>query len=426
MPAAARPAASVLLVRPAPVGTGCEVFVLHRSATMAFAAGMVAFPGGAREPGDADARACAVRELAEETGVRVAPAELVAWDRWITPETLPIRYDTEFFLATMPTDQTARCVTPEADHGEWVAPYVALAEIAAGRWRAFPPTRALLTSLSDVASTAELADLGRHRGVRHLLAPNPGPMTLSGTNTWLVPTGTGLVVIDPGPCDNDHLQGILGLASDLERRIELIVLTHRHHDHVDLAPALADATGAAIRAADPTLCRDAGPLADGESLPGGLTVVATPGHTDDSICLLHPGQRVLFTGDTVLGQGSSVIMYGDGSVTDSLASLARLVALTEQHQVDRILPGHGPEVLAPQARLRHDLAHRHERIAQVRSALDRGLATVTAVTEQVHAGLDPRLVPAARTSIAAHLAHLDALSAEDPWLAAPAAEQENS
>lgn len=405
----------MLLVRPA--GGGIEVYVLHRAASMAFAGGMVAFPGGGREPGDADARACAVRELAEETGVRVVPEDLLWWSRWITPEGRPRRYDTDFFVAVLPDGQDPACLTGEADSGEWVRPADALVAITEGRWIAMPPTRAQLADLATIDDLAALPSLARARGVRSVLAPNPGPMTLTGTNTWLVPSADGMVVIDPGPAEIDHLQGILDTVAATGRTVELVVLTHRHHDHVDLAEDLALRTGAPIRAVDPLLCRGAAPVGDGEELPGGLTVIATPGHTDDSICLLNNAERALFTGDTVLGTGSSVIMYGDGSVTDSLTSLARLVRITEEHHVDRILPGHGPEVLDPTARLRHDLAHRQERIAQVRSALSCGLATVGEVTDHVHAGLDPRLAGAARTSIAAHLDHLGALSADDPWLA---------
>lgn len=234
-----------------------------------------------------------------------------------------------------------------------------------------------------------------------LIADNPGPMTLTGTNTWLVLGDVGSVVVDPGPELIAHRDAILAAGP-----VELIVLTHRHLDHSDLAAELSSRTRAPVRAADATLCRWADPLRAGDRLPGGLEVIATPGHTDDSVCLLHREDHAILTGDTVLGQGSSVIGYGEGNVTDSLASLERLAGLIAQHHVERLLPGHGPVITDPAGRLAHDLAHRRDRIAQVARAVNHGIVDVAAVTEAVHDGLDPRLLPAARSSIAAHLEHL--------------------
>ena len=258
--------------------------------------------------------------------------------------------------------------------------------------------------------------------IERVRADNPGPMTLTGTNTWLVAGPTGTVVADPGPDLPEHLERILAAAGT----IGAIVLTHRHHDHSDLAGPLATRTAAPVLAADAQLCRGASPsdprarrgaLAAGAQLPGGLRVLTTPGHTDDSICLWHPASRSLLTGDTVLGQGSSVIAYPEGEVAASLASLTALVDFAEQHDVQQLLPGHGEVVTEPVVRLRHDLAHRHERIDQVKAAVATGHRTVAEVTAVVHAGLDERLVGAARASIAAHLAHLEALDDTDPWLA---------
>ncbi|MFW6597796.1 MBL fold metallo-hydrolase [Propionibacteriaceae bacterium Y2011] len=249
--------------------------------------------------------------------------------------------------------------------------------------------------------------------VRSVLAPNPGPMTLTGTNTWLVDTGNGVTVIDPGPDDDRHLTAILAAAP----AVTTIVVTHRHHDHTDLAPRLAASTGATVRAADPVHCHRGGaPLRDGDEPAPGLRVLSTPGHTDDSICLHHPASASLFTGDTVLGTGSSVIAYGEGNVGDSLASLHRLAVFAADHDISVLRPGHGPEVGDPVVRLRHDLAHRRERLAQVQQALDGGASGVVAVTDLVHGGLDARLLGPARSSIAAHLARLGALDPDDPWI----------
>lgn len=243
-----------------------------------------------------------------------------------------------------------------------------------------------------------------------LRADNPGPMTLDGTNTWLVLADVGLVVVDPGPDLADHREAILAAGP-----VELIVLTHRHLDHSDLAHDLSAHTRAPVRAADPDLCRWAEPLHDGDQLPGGLEVITTPGHTDDSICLLQQEDRAILTGDTVLGRGSSVIAHGEGSVAASLASLAKLAELVDRHQIVRLLPGHGPEVGDPADRLAHDIAHRNDRIGQVARAVNHGATDVRTVTDVVHPGLEGRLLRAAQASIAAHLAHLGVLADDDPW-----------
>lgn len=444
----ARPAASVLLLRVAPTAPdGIEVYVQHRQHTMAFAAGHVTFPGGRQETVDPDLRACAVRELAEETGVVLDPAALLDWAHWITPQHHRLRYDTRFFVAVLPEGQQARNTTSEAIRSHWTTPATALAQADAGRWALMPPTRSLLLELAAADSLSAVLARAVDRTVHPVLAvprldpttgwvwdypgdppptaapgsadgpatllraDNPGPMTLTGTNTWLLAGDAGIVVVDPGPALPDHRDAILAAGP-----VELVVLTHRHRDHSELADELTERTGAPVRAADRALCRGAAPLTDGARLPGGLQVVATPGHTDDSICLLHDEGRVILTGDTVLGVGSSVILYGDGSVAASLASLQRLADLSQSHRVRNLLPGHGPAVPDPVARLEHDLAHRQDRIDQVGRAVRDGVAGVAAVTDRVHAGLDPRLREAARSSIAAHLDHLGALAADDPWV----------
>jgi 8-oxo-dGTP pyrophosphatase MutT (NUDIX family) len=172
-PAGSRLAATVLLLRPAP-GDGFEVYVQRRSAGMAFASGMYAFPGGAVDPADqgppldgdwaarlgrspAEAAAvarAAVREVEEETGVRLAVADLVPWTRWITPEFEPRRYDTSFFLAALPDGQEPAGLSGEADRTEWLRPADAVARFVAGEIGMLPPTVVTLEELAGYGSVA--------------------------------------------------------------------------------------------------------------------------------------------------------------------------------------------------------------------------------------------------------------------------------
>jgi glyoxylase-like metal-dependent hydrolase (beta-lactamase superfamily II) len=229
-------------------------------------------------------------------------------------------------------------------------------------------------------------------------------MTLDGTNTWLLraPGAAETVVVDPGESDGAHLAAVLAAAGEVAR----IVITHRHHDHADAAPALHEATGAPVLAVDPTLCIDAEPLADGAvvSVAGiELEVLATPGHTSDSACLLLSGTAVL-TGDTILGRGTTVVAHPDGNLADYLATLERLRGLGEL----TVLPGHGPELPSIAAIAGAYLAHRAERLDQVRAALaELGAdATARAVVERVYADVDQSLWWAAELSVSAQLEYL--------------------
>lgn len=248
-------------------------------------------------------------------------------------------------------------------------------------------------------------------GRRCLLAPNPGPMTLEGTNTWIVgwPDAGPVVVIDPGPADDAHLEALLAASG----RIALIVLTHRHLDHSEGAAQLAERADCAARAADPALCVGKRVLTDGERIEVGpqvLEVVATPGHTDDSVSLLLSGGDAgtdLLTGDTVLGRGTTVIAAPDGDLGAYLASLERLRSVVRQHAVQRLLPGHGPVIDRPLAVLDGYVKHRLERLEQVREAVRNGARTPGEVVATVYAEVDQSLWPAAEQSVRAQLRYLD-------------------
>ncbi|SDS04375.1 MBL fold metallo-hydrolase [Agrococcus carbonis] len=238
--------------------------------------------------------------------------------------------------------------------------------------------------------------------IQRILAPNPGPMTLDGTNTYVL---GGEIVVDPGPADVQHIERLVALAP------RLVLVTHHHPDHTEAAAELARSVGAELRALDPDECYRGAPLVDGEWIPVGdveLQILATPGHTSDSISIVVPGRAVL-TGDTVLGRGSTVIMHPDGSVGAFLASLDKLEALGDLE----VLPGHG-EPLPSIARAARDYrAHRHERLDEVRAALaELGTtaadASVAAVTDVVYADVDGSIRQAAEASMAAQLAYLAA------------------
>ena len=246
-----------------------------------------------------------------------------------------------------------------------------------------------------------------------LLAPNPSPMTLDGTNTWLIaePDSPSVVVVDPGPDDEGHLRRVHAEAIAGDRRVATILLTHGHPDHSAGAARLAELAGAPVRAADPARRLGRGNsegLADGDVVTAAgceVRVVATPGHSADSVCLLLPADNALFTGDTVLGRGTTVIA-ADGNLGDYLRTLGELRDLTEAREVGLLLPGHGPMLADPIGTLDYYLSHREERLDQVRSALAAGAKTPAEIVAMIYTDVDPSVWPAAEWSVRAQLDYL--------------------
>jgi glyoxylase-like metal-dependent hydrolase (beta-lactamase superfamily II) len=236
-----------------------------------------------------------------------------------------------------------------------------------------------------------------------LLARNPSPMTLDGTNTWLLraPGSQSCLVVDPGPEDPEHLRAVVAAAGEVAE----ILLTHGHLDHSAGAAALRALTRAPVRALDPAQRLGGEGLGEGDVVAAAgveVRVLATPGHTADSLCFAV-GDAVL-TGDTVLGRGTTVVAHPDGRLADYLDSLRRLNDLGTR----TVLPGHGPELPDLAAITSAYLAHREERLDQIRAALDQlgPDAAAMDVVRVVYADVDPVLWPAAEQSVRAQLEYL--------------------
>jgi glyoxylase-like metal-dependent hydrolase (beta-lactamase superfamily II) len=250
---------------------------------------------------------------------------------------------------------------------------------------------------------------------RCVLAPNPSPMTLDGTNTWIIaePGSASVIVVDPGPLDEGHLSRVAALAeADGERRVALTVLTHGHPDHSEGAARFAELTGSPVRALDPALRLGSEGLGGGDVLAGAgceLRVITTPGHSADSVSLLLSADGALLTGDTVLGRGTTVIGT-DGSLADYLRSLDTLRALSESAGLRVLLPGHGPLLNDPAGVLDEYIAHRATRLDEIRAAVAAGASTPAEIVAIVYADVDRAVWPAAELSVRAQLDYLDQTS----------------
>ena len=412
-------------------------------------------------------------DFCRATGLTLDLSGLVYCSHWLTPPGSPKRFDTRFFMAPAPQGQQAVADGGEAQELMWLTPAQALASERG--LKLLPVTQRTLQDLARHATVAaalqaardlnqvplimprravglrgprvvlphELpyaevarldpqgrgdvhADLLPGRAVRlsphtvRITAPNPGPMTGPGTNTYLVGAGKCWTAIDPGPLNEPHLQAILGALATLSGSpvgtLSQVLVTHTHKDHSPGAAALSAATGAPVygrTAAHPqwqdTSFAPQRELQHGErlTLADGVTlrVIHTPGHASNHLCYLLEEERTLFTGDHVM-QGSTVVINPpDGDMLAYLNSLTMLLDV----ELDWFAPGHGFLVAEPHAVLRALLAHRLKREAKVVAALQAlGAAPIDALLERVYDDVPAALHPMAQRSLLAHLRKLEA------------------
>lgn len=261
-------------------------------------------------------------------------------------------------------------------------------------------------------------------GIRRITAPNPGPMTFAGTNSYLVGTNS-LAVIDPGPQSDAHLQALLAAIGGA--KVEAILVSHTHKDHSPLARALKAYTGApivgagahtfarAFREGDASLdvavdtehTPDA-EMADSQTIKIGdmvLEAISTPGHTVNHLCFALVGTDILFSADHVMAWSTSLVAPPEGKMGAYLASLQKLLARPE----NVYLPGHGERINDAIGHVEALLAHRMGREKAILQALEADTLSVSALVGRLYQGLDPRLQGAAGLSVLAHLERLEAL-----------------
>jgi glyoxylase-like metal-dependent hydrolase (beta-lactamase superfamily II) len=259
-------------------------------------------------------------------------------------------------------------------------------------------------------------------GVRRIVAPNAGPFTSGGTNTYIVGTGR-VAVIDPGPDVAAHVAAILAALAG--ETVTHILLTHTHRDHSGALAALADATGAMVlsggshRLARPLAPGEGNPfeeagdaghipdraLVDGEQVAGDgwmIQALATPGHATNHFAFALPAAGLIFSGDHVMAWATSIVAPPDGAMGDYMASLDRLEARPET----RLLPGHGDPVEDARARIATLRRHRKGREAAILARLAAGDRTVPELVTAIYRDTDPRLHAAAGLSVLAHLEDL--------------------
>jgi glyoxylase-like metal-dependent hydrolase (beta-lactamase superfamily II) len=261
--------------------------------------------------------------------------------------------------------------------------------------------------------SVEIEQAPGHPEIERVIAPNPGPMTLEGTNTYLLDGGDGVYVIDPGPAHDAHLAAVTEAAA---RRggVAGVLLTHSHADH----SAGVEAIGApllwgqvsASQEAEALAAAAAGGVPDLNATPmeppsriGPFAVLPTPGHAPDHVCFVWG--RAGFCGDLVLGHGSTIVppAAGGGSLADYMASLQRL----DDAGCDLLAPGHGPWITDPAARIREYAAHRRERERRLVHALERGERSRNALLAEVWDDVPEVLRPAAALAMEAHLEKLE-------------------
>jgi glyoxylase-like metal-dependent hydrolase (beta-lactamase superfamily II) len=242
-------------------------------------------------------------------------------------------------------------------------------------------------------------------GINRVVAANPGPMTYHGTNTYLIDTSDGLVVLDPGPDDAAHVEAVMRATGG---QVALILISHTHHDHVGATAALQEATGAptaGFRHSGLATFEADIKLADGDTVAG-MLALHTPGHASDHLCYAlnaTDGTKVLFSADHVMSWSSSIVSPPDGDMAAYFASLHILL----ERDDDVFLPGHGPKLPTPRDLVRELLQHRMARERAIETALGSGAANTYTLMDTLYSQVNPRLRRAAERNVLAHLLKLE-------------------
>jgi glyoxylase-like metal-dependent hydrolase (beta-lactamase superfamily II)/8-oxo-dGTP pyrophosphatase MutT (NUDIX family) len=477
-------AASVLLARSA---GSPELFSVRRSAELRFFGGFHAFPGGKVHPGDAALasagqplgaqQVAAVRELFEETGVllahdneghfpargaglatfrsqllagRLTFAEILASlhlhlrlddltyaGSLVTPAFTPIRFDTAFFVATLPPDQSAEVLAGELDAGEWQSADAILEAWTKGRWLVSPPTVSLLqtirgrpvqelprriTPLLESLAKGDIPPIWFNPGVLMLPLYSEGLPPSTHTNAYLV-GADHLYLIDPGandPAEQQRLFDVLDRhLADTGKRLNAVVLTHQHPDHIGAATICAARYKTPILG-HPLTARAlagkvdvVGSLEDGSRLelghaPNGsgswhLQALHTPGHASGHLCFYEPLYQLLFVGDMVSTLSSVIIAPPDGDLAVYLDSLR----LLQRYPARLLLPAHGSPSSRPALVLEECVKHRQDRERQLLDALGDGPRSVRELAVQMYRGLPAKVMRFAEMQVLAGLRKLE-------------------
>jgi glyoxylase-like metal-dependent hydrolase (beta-lactamase superfamily II)/8-oxo-dGTP pyrophosphatase MutT (NUDIX family) len=355
-------------------------------------------------------------EACLEHGITLATDDLHPGGRFVTPLGSSLRFDALFFAAVAPPGWEPRPDPTEVADCRWITASEALADFAAGRAEMAPPTVEMLQILDGHGSTTEAIDalsgakVGEGEFILRapvapltevILSPNPSLMTGPGTNTYVVGSGPR-AIIDPAIDDKPYIDTLLEAAGE----VAVVLVTHRHSDHVGGVAEIVHRTGTTVRAfgSEPAGGEEVVPVSDGEviDLPGTiLTALHTPGHATDHLSFVM--DRWLFAGDNILGQGTSVIAPPDGSMRDYMRSLRRLRELP----VENVLTGHFRPLDDAHTVIDGYIQHRLEREQMIVDVLQDGPTGLDEIVARAYEDTPEYLHPIARYSATAHLEMLE-------------------